>query len=85
MPDKKKTDKTPKKATPKKGRENEEDLDYLSGNALIRYKHLTNEQIHIDVLALKTGMAVSDVSGALTELELLGLAQSHQGNMYTKK
>ena len=85
VPDKKKTDKTPKKATPKKGRENEEDLDYLSGNALIIYKHLTNEKIHIDVLALKTGMAVSDVSGALTELELLGLAQSHQGNMYTKK
>ena len=83
-PDKEKTEKTPEQSAVKKVSE-EDNLDFLSVNARNIYKCLSDEKIHIDILALKTGMAVSDVSSALTELELFGFVQSYQGNTYTKK
>ena len=62
----------------------EELPDNLTDFAKELYCIITDEPIHIDVLLLKTGRNISDVSSALTELELYGLIAAAGGNMYKR-
>ena len=62
----------------------EQMLDYLTETAKEVYRCMTTDMIHIDTILFRIGSDISVVSSALTELELYGLIETYQGNMYKK-
>lgn len=62
----------------------ESTLSLLTDNARSVLDCLSEGQLHIDNIAYKTGLPVGDVSSALTELELFGMIQAVQGNVYCR-
>ncbi|MCI8497725.1 MAG: DNA-protecting protein DprA [Clostridiales bacterium] len=58
--------------------------EHLSDMARILYDVLTQHPMHVDELAAKAGMPSFRAAGALTELELEGLARSHAGRRFSR-
>ena len=58
-----------------------QDID-VSPNALTVYRCITADPIHIDSITSASGLSVSAVLQAVTELELEGLIKAERGRMY---
>lgn len=58
------------------------DLSGVSKDAESIYKLLLSGGLHIDEIAVKSGLSMNNVLSALTELELEGLAEQIQGKKY---
>lgn len=56
----------------------------LTGSANTVYQCLDSSFNHIDVITEKTGLTVSQVMAALTQLEIMGLTESTSGKRYKK-
>lgn len=63
---------------------NEKQAAMLKGNANTVYQCLDSSFHHIDVITEKTGLTVSQVMAALTQLEIMGLTESTSGKRYKK-
>ena len=59
-------------------------LDALTDTAKTVYRSMPEKQTDADELSCMTGLSISDVNSALTELEIFGLVSSCQGNLYLK-
>lgn len=57
--------------------------EHLSEQAAAVYRHLDKNRRHIDEIAQSSGLSVSEVLAALTELELEELAHAHPGKQYS--
>lgn len=56
----------------------------LTGSANTVYQCLDSSFNHIDVITEKTGLTVSQVMAALTQLEIMGLTESTSGKRYKR-
>lgn len=56
----------------------------LTGSAKTVYQCLDESFAHIDVITEKTGLTVSQVMAALTQLEIMGLTESTSGKRYKR-
>lgn len=63
---------------------NEKAASKLTGSADIVYRCLDESFVHIDIITEKTGLNVSQVMAALTQLEIMGLTESTSGKRYKK-
>lgn len=63
---------------------NEKQASKLTGSANTVYQCLDSSFNHIDVITEKTGLTVSQVMAALTQLEIMGLTESTSGKRYKK-
>lgn len=63
---------------------NEKQASKLTGSAKTVYQCLDESFAHIDVITEKTGLTVSQVMAALTQLEIMGLTESTSGKRYKK-
>ena len=59
--------------------------DELSDSARETYGVFNEDEIHISEIALKTGLSMNILLGALTELEMFGYIQLKQGRKYSVK
>lgn len=64
--------------------DNEKQASKLTGSAKTVYQCLNESFAHIDVITEKTGLTVSQVMAALTQLEIMGLTESTSGKRYKK-
>ena len=62
----------------------EKESNSLTGDLKLVYDCLDNSFSHIDLILEKTGVKPSSVISALTQLEIMGLAQSTSGKRYKK-
>lgn len=60
----------------------ENEVNNLIGDNRIIYECLEDNFVHIDVIIQKTGLTGAKVISGLTQLEILGLAQSASGKRY---
>ncbi len=63
---------------------NEKQASKLTGNADVVYQCLNESFAHIDIITEKTGLTVSQVMAALTQLEIMGLTESTSGKRYKR-
>ena len=56
----------------------------VSEEALQVYRVLSEEPVHMEEIAQTLGMRISQVLGALTELEIAGAVRSYAGRRYGK-
>ena len=63
---------------------NEKHASKLTGNADVVYQCLNESFAHIDIITEKTGLTVSQVMAALTQLEIMGLTESTSGKRYKR-
>lgn len=64
--------------------DNEKQASKLTGSAKTVYQCLDESFAHIDVITEKTGLTVSQVMAALTQLEIMGLTESTSGKRYKR-
>lgn len=64
--------------------DNEKQASKLTGNADAVYQCLNESFAHIDIITEKTGLTVSQVMAALTQLEIMGLTESTSGKRYKR-
>ncbi len=64
--------------------DNEKQASKLTGSAKTVYQCLNESFAHIDVITEKTGLTVSQVMAALTQLEIMGLTESTSGKRYKR-
>lgn len=62
----------------------EKQASKLTGSAKTVYQCLDESFAHIDVITEKTGLTVSQVMAALTQLEIMGLTESTSGKRYKR-
>lgn len=75
-------EKKEKTAAQQPGGFNEEELSDLSENAVMFLKALSDGELHIDTVAEKTGLPISAVHAAATELEMSDMIESLPGRRY---
>ncbi len=72
-------------APSRKARQKQESMAAsLSGNALVVYRELGNEPLHVDDLVRKSGLTPMEVSAILLNLELTGGAEQLPGMRYVR-
>lgn len=64
--------------------QNEKRASELTGSADTVYRCLDESFAHIDIIKEKTGLDVSQVMAALTQLEIMGLTESTSGKRYKR-
>ncbi len=62
----------------------EKQASQLTGSAKTVYQCLDESFAHIDVITEKTGLTVSQVMAALTQLEIMGLTENTSGKRYKR-
>lgn len=62
----------------------EKQASKLTGSAKTVYQCLDESFAHIDVITEKTGLTVSQVMAALTQLEIMGLTENTSGKRYKR-
>ena len=56
----------------------------LAGGEAAVFAHLSTDPVHIDALAFRSGLSISDASGVLLALELRGLVRAVSGHRYVR-
>lgn len=57
----------------------------LTGNAVAVYHTVSDTPVHVDAIMLKTGLRISEVLSAVTELQMEGLVRRLPGSRYIRK
>ena len=57
----------------------------MTGNAVAVYHTVSDTPVHVDAIMLKTGLRISEVLSAVTELQMEGLVRRLPGSRYIRK